>query len=90
MKSAPAIGHTYARSAFEDTRRKAQKFGARGRRYQEAGVPLYWIVDGDEERVEVWTPGAELPAIEAERLVWSPAGAGQPFTLELAELFRPV
>jgi len=51
---------------------------------------LYWIVDGEEQRVEVWTPGAELPTIEAERLVWRPAGAGQPFTLELAELFRPV
>ena len=68
---------------------RADRFTKR-RRYQEAGVPLYWIVDGDEQRVEVWTPGAELPAIEAERLVWSPAGAGQPFTLELAELFRPV
>jgi len=68
---------------------RADRFTKR-RRYQEAGVPLYWIVDGEEQRVEVWTPGAELPTIEAERLVWRPAGAGQPFTLELAELFRPV
>jgi hypothetical protein len=51
---------------------------------------LYWIVDGEEQRVEVWTPGAELPAIEAERLAWHPAGAGQPFTLELADVFRPI
>jgi Uma2 family endonuclease len=68
---------------------RADRFTKR-RRYQEAGVPLYWIVDGDEQRVEVWTPGAELPAIAAERVVWHPAGAGQPFTLGLAELFRPV
>jgi Uma2 family endonuclease len=68
---------------------RADRFTKR-RRYQEAGVPLYWIVDGEEQRVEVWTPDAELPAIEAERLAWRPAGAGQPFTLELAELFRPV
>jgi Uma2 family endonuclease len=68
---------------------RADRFTKR-RRYQEAGVPLYWIVDGAEQRVEVWTPGAELPAIEANRLVWHPAGAGQPFTLALAELFRPV
>ena len=68
---------------------RADRFTKR-RRYQEAEVPWYWVVDGEEQRVEVWTPGAELPAIEAERLVWRPAGAGQPFTLALAELFRPV
>ena len=68
---------------------RADRFTKR-RRYQEAGVPLYWIVDGEEQRVEVWTPGAQLPVIESDRLVWHPAGAGQPFTLALADLFRPV
>jgi Uma2 family endonuclease len=68
---------------------RADRFTKR-RRYQEAGVPVYWIVDGDEQRVEVWTPDAELPTIESLRLVWHPAGAGQPFTLALAELFRAV
>jgi Uma2 family endonuclease len=60
------------------------------RRYQEAGVPLYWIVDGDERRVEVWTPADSFPALEHERLVWRPEGVAEPFTLALAELFRPV
>jgi Uma2 family endonuclease len=60
------------------------------RRYQEAGVPLYWIVDGDERRVEIWTPADTFPAFEEERLVWRPPGAGEAFTLALAELFRPV
>jgi len=59
-------------------------------RYQEAGVPLYWVVDGEGQRVEVWTPAAELPAIETQRVVWHPAGAAEAFTLELAELFRAV
>lgn len=68
---------------------RADRFTKR-RRYQEAGVPVYWIVDGDEQRVEVWTPDAELPVIETQRLVWRPARAGQAFTLALAELFRPV
>lgn len=68
---------------------RADRFTKR-QRYQQAGVPLYWIVDGDEERVEVWTPDAELPAMEALRLVWRPVGAGSAFTLALAELFRPV
>jgi Uma2 family endonuclease len=58
------------------------------RRYQEAGVPLYWVVDADLHAVEVWTPAAHFPTVERERLVWHPAGTPNPFTLELAELFR--
>jgi len=68
---------------------RADRFTKR-RRYQEAGVPLYWVVDGAEQRVEVWTPDSGRPVVETRRLVWHPAGAGQAFTLELAELFRPI
>jgi Uma2 family endonuclease len=57
-------------------------------RYREAGVPLYWVVDGDERSVEVWTPRDDFPASERERLVWQPSGAREPFTLGLEELFR--
>ena len=68
---------------------RSDRFNKR-RRYQEAGVPFYWIVDGDAHQVEVWTPESRFPTIERERLVWHPAGATQPFTLDLAELFRPI
>lgn len=68
---------------------RADRFTKR-RRYQEAVVPAYWVVDESEQRVEVWTPDAEFPVIEGERLLWHPSGASTPFTLELAELFRPV
>ncbi len=68
---------------------RADRFTKR-HRYQEAGVPVYWIVDGDEQRVEVWMPASELPVLETHRLVWHPVGAERPLTLELAELFRPV
>jgi Uma2 family endonuclease len=57
-------------------------------RYREAGVPLYWVVDADERVVEVWTPKDEFPTFERERLVWRPAGAREPFGLELEQLFR--
>jgi Uma2 family endonuclease len=60
------------------------------RRYQEAGVPLYWIIDGDERQVEVWTPGDVFPRIERDRLVWQPEGANASFTLPLQELFRAI
>lgn len=60
------------------------------RLYQEQHVPLYWIVDGDARFVEVWRPEDRFPVIERQRLVWHPAGAQTPFTLELAELFKPI
>ena len=60
------------------------------RRYQEARVPLYWIVDGEERQVEVWTPEVAFPQIERDRLIWQPEGTGIPFTLSLPELFRAV
>jgi Uma2 family endonuclease len=59
-------------------------------RYRQAGVPLYWVVDGDEQSVEVWTPTDDFPTVERERLAWQPSGAGSPLTLSLQELFRPV
>ncbi len=60
------------------------------RLYQEQGIPLYWVVDGDERLAEVWTPDARFPVVERERLAWHPIGAARPFTLELAELCRPI
>lgn len=60
------------------------------KRYQEAGVPLYWIVDADERRAEVWTPSDTFPRFEHKRLVWHPAGVGEAFSLSMEELFRPL
>lgn len=68
---------------------RADRFTKR-RWYQDAGLPLYWIVDLDARGVEVWTPEAHFPTIERDRVVWHPAGATRPFDLSLAELFRPI
>jgi Uma2 family endonuclease len=68
---------------------RADRFAKR-RLYQEVGVPLYWVVDGETSHVEVWTPEAAFPQIKRERVVWHPAAAGQAFTLDLQELFRPL
>ena len=58
--------------------------------YQREGVPLYWIVDADAGAVEEWTPDAQEARIERGMLSWHPAGASTPFTLQLADLFRPI
>ena len=60
------------------------------RLYQELNIPAYWIVDADKHQVEVWTPEAESPLVETERATWSPPSSDEPFTVELAALFRPV
>ncbi|MFN2399781.1 MAG: Uma2 family endonuclease [Gemmatimonadaceae bacterium] len=60
------------------------------RLYQEHIVPVYWAVDAEELLVETWTPESHFPLIERERLIWSPTGASEPFTLKLAELFCPI
>ncbi len=67
---------------------RADQFTKR-RLYQEVGVPLYWMVDPVENRVEIWSPGAVFPRLESGRLEWWPAGAGEPFQLDLARLFQP-
>ena len=60
------------------------------RLYQEQLVPLYWIVNGEEQVVEVWTPDALFPHAERDHLLWHPEGASEPFQLDLAGLFRPL
>ena len=68
---------------------RADRFTKR-RWYQEAQVPLYWVVDADAQTVEVWTPETSVPTVERERLRWEPAGATRPFELDLWKLFRPI
>ena len=68
---------------------RADRFTKR-RLYQEVGVPAYWIVDADDRTIEVWTPEVAFPTVERERVVWHPAGAAEPFSLSLADLFRPI
>jgi Uma2 family endonuclease len=59
------------------------------RLYQDMQVPLYWIIDIENRRAEVWTPSATNPAYEVSTLVWHPDGAQDPFTVSLDELLAP-
>lgn len=65
---------------------RADRFTKR-RLYQEVGIPAYWMVDADEQMVEVWTPDATFPSFERTRLAWHPAGASQSLVIPLNELF---
>ena len=42
------------------------------------------------QTLDRWTPDDERPEQLAERLVWHPVGATEPFTLDLVEFFKEV
>lgn len=58
------------------------------RLYQEMKVPLYWLIDPEHARAEVWTPDATFPALEERELRWRPAGVESVFSVTLPELCR--
>jgi Uma2 family endonuclease len=57
------------------------------RRYQQSGVPVYWIVDLEARLVEVWTPDAQSPRIVDDVLIWKPLDEGEPLAITLQEVF---
>lgn len=58
------------------------------KRYQRAGVPEYWIVDGDARQIERWRPGDDTPEVLTDRITWQPSEHGPMHQLELARFFR--
>jgi Uma2 family endonuclease len=58
--------------------------------YQRHRVSEYWIVDDTSRTIERWTPDEERPELLAERLVWHPTGATEPFVLDLVRFFEEV
>lgn len=58
--------------------------------YREEGVDEYWIVDLDARTIERSTPADPRVEVIADRLSWSPPGAGEPLVIDVAEYFRRV
>lgn len=57
------------------------------RRFLRHGVPEYWIVDSDARTIERWRPHDERPEIISEVIEWLPAGAPEPWRLDLPAFF---
>jgi Uma2 family endonuclease len=55
--------------------------------YQAHGIPQYWIVDGDQRHVEVWTPDATSPVTLRDRLVWRHPALDDDCVIDLVRLF---
>jgi len=53
-------------------------------------VGEYWIVDLEARLFERWRPGDERPEILVNTIEWHPAGATEPFVLDLPRYFAEV
>jgi Uma2 family endonuclease len=64
--------------------------GPKLRQYTRFGVPLYWIIDPDGARVEVYrlSEFPSAPSVAAETLTWTPVPTGPTLTIEVPPLFR--
>lgn len=72
--------------ASDSTRRRDRVFKRTA--YVEAGIPEYWIVDGEDRTVRVVRPGWE--DVVADNVVsWHPAGAASPLDVRLSDVFGP-
>ncbi len=65
---------------------RADRFTKR-RVYQEQGVPTYWIVDPDNNQVEIWTPDTLFPTVERETLRWRHPAIADECLINVRELF---
>jgi Uma2 family endonuclease len=53
--------------------------------YADAGIPEYWIVDGQDRSFRV--VGRDGERVEKAFVRWQPAGAAEPFVLDVPEFF---
>ncbi len=57
------------------------------RLYQEQGIETIWLIDGERNEVEVWTPAQRFPELARDELVWQPLASHPPLHILLGALF---
>ena len=55
--------------------------------YLDAGIPEYWIVDGDTRTIRIVRPGRH-DLVTRDTLNWHPADAAEPLIIDVPTLFR--
>jgi Uma2 family endonuclease len=59
------------------------------RRYQEARIPTYWLLNPEDEVIEVWRPDLLFPEIERSEVQWRAPRAARELRPDLRALFTP-
>ncbi len=59
------------------------------RLYQEQGIETIWLIDGERNEVEVWTPAQRFPELARDELAWQPLASHPPLRIPLGALFAP-
>jgi Uma2 family endonuclease len=72
--------------ALSPSTARADRFTKR-RLFQEQRIPEYWIIDIEQQQVEIWTPDAMLPTVERERLAWQHPELDATCVIELEKIF---
>jgi Uma2 family endonuclease len=54
--------------------------------YLDAGVPEYWIVDGQQRTIRVVRSGRH-DVVTAESLAWHPPGPSEPLVIDVPAFF---
>ena len=54
------------------------------------GVPTYWVIDGEAEAFEFWTPGDDRASLIDDCLVWQPVENVPAFELDVRRFFADV
>ena len=60
------------------------------RHFLNAGLPEYWVVDGDAEAFEIWRSGDERPLVLDRLLAWRARAESPPFELDVGAFFDAV
>jgi Uma2 family endonuclease len=55
--------------------------------YHDAGIPEYWIVDGDHRTIRV-IRSEQKDFVVTDTIAWHPAGANAPLVIDLPAFFR--
>ena len=58
--------------------------------FQSHGVPVYWVVDGESEAIEVWRPDDARALLVDDRLSWRPMLDVPALEIDVSALFADV
>lgn len=63
--------------------------GKKKQAYRRWRIPSYWVIDRFDRRALIWEGPEAEPLIVTDQIVWHPAGASTPLTIQLDRVLPP-